>query len=201
MIKSNRMKWTTGDKFSDKKCVFLCVSGLALRPTQPPVPMGARIKRPEQKADHSRPFNAELKICEPILPSPVHLHADMALNYTKDNLSMTIILHLKFRFVLWDILPCKIIVDRRFRGTCCFHLQGDDKTNVNIIFSAVRTWNLTKFCICFVYVWNTIFLLCWTNRKHKDAHMETAFPRVPYTTARRVIFSSQTTFLSSPYKL
>jgi hypothetical protein len=28
---------------------------------------------------------------------------------------------LKFRFVFWDVLPCKIIVDRRFRGTCCLH--------------------------------------------------------------------------------
>jgi hypothetical protein len=24
---------------------------------------------------------------------------------------------MKFRFVFWDVLPCKIIVDRRFRGT------------------------------------------------------------------------------------
>jgi hypothetical protein len=31
---------------------------------------------------------------------------------------------MKFRFVFWDVLPCKIIVDRRFRGTCCFHYQG-----------------------------------------------------------------------------
>jgi len=23
-----------------------------------------------------------------------------------------------FRIVSWDVLPCKIIVDRRFRGTC-----------------------------------------------------------------------------------
>jgi hypothetical protein len=28
---------------------------------------------------------------------------------------------MKFRFVFWDVLPCKIIVDRRFRGTCCLH--------------------------------------------------------------------------------
>jgi hypothetical protein len=27
----------------------------------------------------------------------------------------------RFRFVFWDVLPCKIIVDRRFRGTCCLH--------------------------------------------------------------------------------
>jgi hypothetical protein len=26
---------------------------------------------------------------------------------------------MKFRFVFWDVLPCKIIVGRRFRGTCC----------------------------------------------------------------------------------
>jgi hypothetical protein len=32
--------------------------------------------------------------------------------------------NMKFRFVFWDVLPCKIIVDRRFRGTCCLHHQG-----------------------------------------------------------------------------
>jgi hypothetical protein len=32
---------------------------------------------------------------------------------------------MKFRFVFWDVLPCKIIVDRRFRGTCRLHHQGD----------------------------------------------------------------------------
>jgi hypothetical protein len=26
---------------------------------------------------------------------------------------------MKFRIVFWDVLPCKIIVDRRFRGACC----------------------------------------------------------------------------------
>jgi hypothetical protein len=26
---------------------------------------------------------------------------------------------MKFRIVFWDVLPCKIIVDRRFRDTCC----------------------------------------------------------------------------------
>jgi hypothetical protein len=32
---------------------------------------------------------------------------------------------MKFRFVFWDVLPCKIIVDRRFRGTSWRHHQGD----------------------------------------------------------------------------
>jgi hypothetical protein len=30
---------------------------------------------------------------------------------------------LGFRFVFWDILPCKIIVDRRFRGAYCLYLK------------------------------------------------------------------------------
>jgi hypothetical protein len=29
-----------------------------------------------------------------------------------------------FRIVFWDILPCKMILDRRFRGTYCLHHQG-----------------------------------------------------------------------------
>jgi hypothetical protein len=29
-----------------------------------------------------------------------------------------------FRVVFWVILPCKIIVDRRFRGAYCLHHQG-----------------------------------------------------------------------------
>jgi len=29
-----------------------------------------------------------------------------------------------FRVVFWDILPCKLIVDRRFRGSYCLHHQG-----------------------------------------------------------------------------
>jgi hypothetical protein len=30
-----------------------------------------------------------------------------------------------FRFVFWDVLPRKIIVDRCFRGTCCLHYHTD----------------------------------------------------------------------------
>jgi len=26
-----------------------------------------------------------------------------------------------FRIVFWDVLPCKIIVDRRFRSAYCLH--------------------------------------------------------------------------------
>jgi hypothetical protein len=29
-----------------------------------------------------------------------------------------------FRIVFWDILPCKMIVERRFRGAYCLHHQG-----------------------------------------------------------------------------
>jgi len=38
----------------------------------------------------------------------------------------------KLRFVFWDVLPCKIIVDRRFRGTCCLHHQGDENVKSRI---------------------------------------------------------------------
>jgi hypothetical protein len=31
---------------------------------------------------------------------------------------------MKFRIVFWDVLLCKIIVDRRFRAVCCLHHQG-----------------------------------------------------------------------------
>jgi len=31
---------------------------------------------------------------------------------------------MKFRIVFWDVLPCKMIFDRRFRGACCLHRQG-----------------------------------------------------------------------------
>jgi hypothetical protein len=34
----------------------------------------------------------------------------------------------------WDVLPCKMIVDRRFRGAYCLQ-----KTILNIILAAVRT--------------------------------------------------------------
>jgi hypothetical protein len=29
-----------------------------------------------------------------------------------------------FRIVFWDVLPRKMIVDRRFRGAYCLHHQG-----------------------------------------------------------------------------
>jgi hypothetical protein len=31
---------------------------------------------------------------------------------------------MQFRIVFWDVLPCKIIVDRLFRGACWLHHQG-----------------------------------------------------------------------------
>jgi hypothetical protein len=44
---------------------------------------------------------------------------------------------MKFRFVFWDVLPCKIIVDRRFRGTYCLHHQGDDHVSAASIIMAI----------------------------------------------------------------
>jgi hypothetical protein len=53
-----------------------------------------------------------------------------------------------FGIVFWDVLPCKMIVDRRFRGAYCLHHQGWATlahSSLNIILAAVRTWNLTKW--------------------------------------------------------
>jgi hypothetical protein len=36
---------------------------------------------------------------------------------------------MKFRIVFWDVLPCKIIVDRRFRGTCWIHHHDEGSPN------------------------------------------------------------------------
>jgi hypothetical protein len=36
---------------------------------------------------------------------------------------------MKFRIVFWDVLPCKITVDRRFRGACCLHHQEAARTS------------------------------------------------------------------------
>jgi hypothetical protein len=43
---------------------------------------------------------------------------------------------MKFRIVFWDVLLCKIIINRRFRDTCCLHHQGWGKL-VHQIFLAV----------------------------------------------------------------
>jgi hypothetical protein len=67
-----------------------------------------------------------------------------------------------FRAVFWFILPCKMIVDRRFRGAYCLHHQGW----VNIILAAVRTWNLTHsyaifrtLCIGYAITGDTLWYL------------------------------------------
>jgi hypothetical protein len=35
-----------------------------------------------------------------------------------------------FRIVVWDVLPCKILVDRRFRGAYCVLRLGQDEVPV-----------------------------------------------------------------------
>jgi hypothetical protein len=60
----------------------------------------------------------------------------------------------QFRIVFWDVLPCKIIVDRRFRGTYCLHHPWwctSQKTILNIILAAVRTWNLIYKSVFTIY--------------------------------------------------
>jgi hypothetical protein len=54
---------------------------------------------------------------------------------------------MKFSVVFWDILPCKIIVDRRFRGASTIILHGSisQKTSLNFIhtLSGIQTHGLS----------------------------------------------------------
>jgi hypothetical protein len=34
-----------------------------------------------------------------------------------------------FRIVFWDVLPCEMIVDRRFRGAYCLHHVGSSSVD------------------------------------------------------------------------
>jgi hypothetical protein len=51
-----------------------------------------------------------------------------------------------FRAVFWDILPCKMIVDRRFRGAYSLDHQGHygdvSRKSVNIILPTVRKFQI-----------------------------------------------------------
>jgi hypothetical protein len=51
-------------------------------------------------------------------------------------------------FVFWDVLPCKIIVDRRFRGACC-HGSTSQKTILNFKTNLPREdyLNITEYII------------------------------------------------------
>jgi hypothetical protein len=60
------------------------------------------------------------------LSPSVQIHTFMLLNILYNNFNSVRFQVLtaastKFRIVLWDVLLCKIIVDRRFRGTCSLH--------------------------------------------------------------------------------
>jgi hypothetical protein len=78
-----------------------------------------------------------------------------------------------FRAVFWGVLPCKMIGDRRFRGATCHNHQGTkiilhgrttQKTALNIILAAVRTWNLTYPVIWLDGQRNTKKILCQYSR-------------------------------------
>jgi hypothetical protein len=65
---------------------------------------------------------------------------------------------MKFRIVFWDVLPCKIIVDRRFRCTCCLMMEAarTSETYVGrkLFYTAVHpkrqfwTWKNHVFGLC-----------------------------------------------------
>jgi hypothetical protein len=53
---------------------------------------------------------------------------------------------INFRFVFWDVLPCKIIVDWRFRGACCiFKNPGHtSKKTTHFIITNINLLTLMK---------------------------------------------------------
>jgi hypothetical protein len=65
---------------------------------------------------------------------------------------------MKFRFVFWDVLQCKIIFDRRFRGTCCLpqllmEAVRTSETSVDNYFTRQYIPEDTSeslLCLCFV---------------------------------------------------
>jgi hypothetical protein len=77
----------------------------------------------------------------------------------------------KFRFVFCDVLPCKLIVDRRFRGTCCLHHRGWFYTAIHprkqIWTSYSPPWELDiSYClICLQYVIHTSLRLSTTGNE------------------------------------
>jgi hypothetical protein len=48
----------------------------------------------------------------------------------------------KFRCVFWDVLPCKMIVDRRFRGAYCVH-----HLPVSVVRSAATDARASRLCV------------------------------------------------------
>jgi hypothetical protein len=88
--------------------------------------------------------------------------------------------HFEVRFVFWDVLPCKIIVDRRFRCAYCLHHQGwvsltrKDRGYIEVQWTGLtnREWGST-------YLWNV-------GRQYSPpweleiSHFEISFSPPPY---------------------
>jgi hypothetical protein len=79
-------------------------------------------------------FTPCVVLLQPILPSliwPPSWYLVKGTNYETHHYARFQVLtasSMKFR-VFWYVLPCEIIVDRRFRGACCLHHQGDDRNS------------------------------------------------------------------------
>jgi hypothetical protein len=75
---------------------------------------------------------------------------------------------MKFRFVYWDVLPCKIIVDRRFRGTCCLHHQGDESVH-NCFTRQYIPEDKSELITAFVYI-KLICIIASTKNEKFTTH-------------------------------
>jgi hypothetical protein len=52
---------------------------------------------------------------------------------------------MKFRIVFWDVLPCKIIVDRRFRGTCGLNYVPPNRRSTIILHDRTSQKTILNF--------------------------------------------------------
>jgi hypothetical protein len=75
---------------------------------------------------------------------------------------------MKFRIVFWDVLPCKMIVDRRFRGTCCLHHQGWSSFYM-AVHPRRQFWNACHCCVMGCGSFKTM-LMTVTYAKNNGPH-------------------------------
>jgi hypothetical protein len=88
---------------------------------------------------------------------------------------------MKFRIVFWDVLPCKIIVDRRFRGTCCLHHQVLISLNSEISNCAGVNLLLLVRNTTFNVVFHSLYVLYLSSVFYLDGCSLFNFEIVQYT--------------------
>jgi hypothetical protein len=98
---------------------------------------------------------------------------------------------LKFIFVFWVVLPCKIIIGRRFRGTCCLYHQA-------LVMEAART-SKTSVDNYFTRQYNPEDKseLCTLRRENLKSHAPNSFRKSKALNKRRIYIRFCVNFIIS----